>query len=229
MFILSFIILPTQLNTTIYQFHTFRTIQTNIQVGKKRQLFFNEISTQQIDFKEPSSSLNTAEVPPSKYALPPTTAGHRNAMSRRSYDNIITTVVVSFSTVISYGWVTGSGDDDSKRKLYATSDNGRVLGPICLVVSVVMFVATAVLRILSANARFRQTRVGFHCPVHGDFFPISPGPDPRKFSCESPVTGAKKKTFKTIYIKCINTIFMCIVSNINVHGLKQKIQMETLP
>lgn len=102
-------------------------------------------------------------------------------------------VICIFLTAISYGWVTGSGEDDSKRKLYATSDNGRVLGPVCLVVSVVMFVATAVLRTLSANARFRQTRVGFHCPVHGDFFPISPGPDPRKFSCESsrPVTAGR--------------------------------------
>lgn len=87
--------------------------------------------------------------------------------------------------VISYGWVNSGGEDDSKRKLYTTSDNGRLLGPICLVVSVVMFIATAVLRTLSTNARFRQTRVGFHCPVHGDFFPISPGPDPRNFSCES--------------------------------------------
>lgn len=93
-------------------------------------------------------------------------------------------------TVISYGWVSGSGgggENDSKRKLYTSTDNGRLLGPICLVVSVVMFVATAVLRMLSTNARFRQTRVGFHCPVHGDFFPISPGPDPRKFSCESTI------------------------------------------
>lgn len=87
-------------------------------------------------------------------------------------------------TVISYGWVTGGGDDDSKRKFYSKSNNGRLLGPICLVVSIVMFIATAVLRTISTNARFRQTRVGFHCPVHGDFFPISPGPDPRKFSCE---------------------------------------------
>ncbi|XP_060868302.1 uncharacterized protein LOC132943354 [Metopolophium dirhodum] len=85
-------------------------------------------------------------------------------------------------TVISYGWVTGGGEDDSKRKFYPKSDNGRILGPICLVVSIVMFIATAVLRTISTNARFRQTRVGFHCPVHGDFFPISPGPDPRKFS-----------------------------------------------
>jgi len=86
--------------------------------------------------------------------------------------------------VISYGWVTGSGEDDSKRKFYTSSENGRILGPICLVVSIVMFIATAVLRTISTKARFRQTRVGFHCPVHGDFFPISPGPDPRKFSCE---------------------------------------------
>ncbi|XP_025417957.1 uncharacterized protein LOC112688803 [Sipha flava] len=91
-------------------------------------------------------------------------------------------VVGVLLTVISYGWVTGSNEGDSKRKLYTTSDNGRLLGPICLIVSVVMFIATAVLRTISTNARFRQTRVGFHCPVHGDFFPISPGPDPRKFS-----------------------------------------------
>lgn len=86
--------------------------------------------------------------------------------------------------MISYGWVTGGGEDNPKRKFYTSSDNGRLLGPTCLVVSIVMFIATAVLRTISTNARFRQTRVGFHCPVHGDFFPISPGPDPRKFSCE---------------------------------------------
>lgn len=93
-------------------------------------------------------------------------------------------------TVISYGWVTGSsgGEDDAKRKFYTSTNNGRLLGPICLVTSIVMFIMTAVLRTLSTNARFRQTRVGFHCPVHGDFFPISPGPDPRKFSCESMIT-----------------------------------------
>lgn len=103
--------------------------------------------------------------------------------------------------VISYGWVTG-GEDDSKRKLYATTDNGRLLGPICLIVSLIMFVATAVLRTLSTNARFRQTRVGFHCPVHGDFFPISPGPDPRKFSCESKYFSAK---LCVLNITCIDT------------------------
>ncbi|VVC26393.1 Hypothetical protein CINCED_3A016805 [Cinara cedri] len=85
-------------------------------------------------------------------------------------------------TVISYGWVNGGEDDVKRNKLYSTTNNGRLLGPICLAVSAMMFIATAVLRTLSTNARFRQTRVGFHCPVHGDFFPISPGPDPRKFS-----------------------------------------------
>ncbi|XP_050431718.1 uncharacterized protein LOC126840181 [Adelges cooleyi] len=83
-------------------------------------------------------------------------------------------------TVISYGWV--GNDDDQKRKPYSTSGNGRLLGPICLVMSVVMFTATAVLRVISTKARLRQTRVGFHCPVHGDFFPLSPVLDPRNFS-----------------------------------------------
>ncbi|XP_050538370.1 uncharacterized protein LOC126903876 [Daktulosphaira vitifoliae] len=83
-------------------------------------------------------------------------------------------------TVISYRWV--SSDDEQKKKFYSNSDNGRLLGPICLIMSVIMFTGTTILRMVSAKARLRQTRVGFHCPVHGDFFPISPGLDPRKFS-----------------------------------------------
>lgn len=65
-----------------------------------------------------------------------------------------------------------------------TERNLRILGPICIVFGIVMLVFAIMLRFLSKRAQDRQTRIGFYCPVHGDFYPLSPGINPRKYSCK---------------------------------------------
>ncbi|XP_049946233.1 uncharacterized protein LOC126428343 [Schistocerca serialis cubense] len=52
--------------------------------------------------------------------------------------------------------------------------SSRALGPACLAVGVAMLVAGAALCLLARRARQRQRRVAFHCPLHGDFYPLSP-------------------------------------------------------
>lgn len=56
----------------------------------------------------------------------------------------------------------------------AFTGNSRVLGPACIVVGVVMLAAGVGLCLLTRRARRRERRVGFHCPLHGDFYPLSP-------------------------------------------------------
>lgn len=65
-----------------------------------------------------------------------------------------------------------------------TQRNLRILGPICIVFGIGMLLFAIMLRFLSKKARERQTRIGFYCPVHGDFYPLSPGINPRKYSCK---------------------------------------------
>ncbi|XP_022188156.2 uncharacterized protein LOC111046828 isoform X2 [Nilaparvata lugens] len=68
-----------------------------------------------------------------------------------------------------------------KAQHYATrmefSKNSRILGPICLGVALLMIVSGTVLCVLSKRARLKQDRVGYHCPLHGDFFPPEPAED----------------------------------------------------
>jgi hypothetical protein len=56
----------------------------------------------------------------------------------------------------------------------AFTGNSRVLGPACIVVGAVMLAAGVGLCLLTRRARRRERRVGFHCPLHGDFYPLSP-------------------------------------------------------
>lgn len=65
-----------------------------------------------------------------------------------------------------------------------TVRNIRILGPVCILVGITMLTFAAILKYLSKRAKDEQTRIGFYCPVHGDFYPLSPGIDPRKYSCE---------------------------------------------
>lgn len=53
--------------------------------------------------------------------------------------------------------------------------NSRILGPACLVVGTLMLLAGILLCSLTRRARRqeRQRRVGFHCPIHGDFYPTN--------------------------------------------------------
>ena len=56
----------------------------------------------------------------------------------------------------------------------AFTGNSRILGPTCIVVGVLMLVAGFVLCVLTRRARRREQTIGFHCPLHGDFYPLSP-------------------------------------------------------
>ncbi|RZF47934.1 hypothetical protein LSTR_LSTR008738 [Laodelphax striatellus] len=80
-------------------------------------------------------------------------------------------IVGSVLTVTSYR----GPEIGEKAQHYATrmefSKNSRILGPICLGVALLMIVSGTILCLLSKRARLKQERVGFHCPLHGDFFP----------------------------------------------------------
>ncbi|XP_019866747.1 uncharacterized protein LOC109595764 isoform X2 [Aethina tumida] len=71
----------------------------------------------------------------------------------------------------------GPGEDegpDHYAARIAFTGNSRILGPACIVVGVLMLVAGSVLCILIRRARRREQTIGFHCPLHGDFYPLSP-------------------------------------------------------
>ncbi|XP_066999204.1 uncharacterized protein [Anabrus simplex] len=71
----------------------------------------------------------------------------------------------------------GPGEDeapDHYEARIAFTGNSRVLGPACIVVGAVMLAAGVGLCLLTRRARRRERRVGFHCPLHGDFYPLSP-------------------------------------------------------
>lgn len=56
----------------------------------------------------------------------------------------------------------------------AFTGSSRALGPACLAAGLLMLLAGVALCLLGRRARARQRRVAFHCPLHGDFFPLSP-------------------------------------------------------
>lgn len=71
----------------------------------------------------------------------------------------------------------GPGEDeppDTYAARIAFTGNSRVLGPACIVVGFIMLVMGIVLCLLTRRARRREQRIGFHCPLHGDFYPLSP-------------------------------------------------------
>ncbi|XP_060524957.1 uncharacterized protein LOC132701209 isoform X2 [Cylas formicarius] len=71
----------------------------------------------------------------------------------------------------------GPGEDeqpDDYAARIAFTGNSRILGPACMVVGFLMLVAGSVLCVLAHRARRRQQTIGFHCPLHGDFYPLSP-------------------------------------------------------
>lgn len=65
-------------------------------------------------------------------------------------------------------------DKDSYAARIAFTGNSRILGPICIVVGALMLALGVLLCMLTRRARRRERRVGFHCPLHGDFYPLSP-------------------------------------------------------
>lgn len=71
----------------------------------------------------------------------------------------------------------GPGEDeepDHYAERIAFTSNSRILGPACIVVGFIMIVAGIVLCLLTRRARQREQTIGFHCPLHGDFYPLSP-------------------------------------------------------
>ncbi|XP_003425300.1 uncharacterized protein LOC100679617 isoform X1 [Nasonia vitripennis] len=77
-------------------------------------------------------------------------------------------------TAASYRGPGEDEDKDSYAARIAFTGNSRILGPICIVVGVLMLTLGALLCSLTRRARRRERRVGFHCPLHGDFYPLSP-------------------------------------------------------
>ncbi|XP_056637372.1 uncharacterized protein LOC130902570 isoform X2 [Diorhabda carinulata] len=71
----------------------------------------------------------------------------------------------------------GPGEDEDADRYEARitfTGNSRILGPACIVVGFFMLVAGFVLCVLTKRARRREQTIGFHCPLHGDFYPLSP-------------------------------------------------------
>ncbi|XP_019764712.1 uncharacterized protein LOC109540701 isoform X1 [Dendroctonus ponderosae] len=65
-------------------------------------------------------------------------------------------------------------EPDHYAERIAFTGNSRILGPACMVIGLLMLIASCVLCVLSCRARRREQTVGFHCPLHGDFYPLSP-------------------------------------------------------
>lgn len=88
-------------------------------------------------------------------------------------------------------------DSDHYAARVAFTGNSRVLGPACLVVGFLMAAIGIGLCFLTRRARESQRerrarRVGFHCPVHGDFWAAAPAgvsPTPTSPTASMGVSG----------------------------------------
>ncbi|XP_022913168.1 uncharacterized protein [Onthophagus taurus] len=69
----------------------------------------------------------------------------------------------------------GEGEEpDHYAARIAFTGNSRILGPACIVVGFLMTAAGVGLCVLTRRVRKREQTIGFHCPLHGDFYPLSP-------------------------------------------------------
>ncbi|XP_032512700.1 uncharacterized protein LOC116766734 isoform X1 [Danaus plexippus] len=77
-------------------------------------------------------------------------------------------------TAASYRGCGENEEPDHYAARIAFTGNSRVLGPVCIVAGAIMTLAGIVLCMLMRAAQKRQRRLAFHCPIHGDFYPLSP-------------------------------------------------------
>ncbi|XP_039749511.1 uncharacterized protein LOC120626193 isoform X3 [Pararge aegeria] len=84
-------------------------------------------------------------------------------------------------TAASYRGCGENEEPDHYAARIAFTGNSRVLGPVCIVAGALMTLAGIVLCMLMRAAQRRQRRLAFHCPIHGDFYPLSPQ-STRKYS-----------------------------------------------
>ncbi|CAH0729213.1 unnamed protein product, partial [Brenthis ino] len=84
-------------------------------------------------------------------------------------------------TAASYRGCGENEEPDHYAARIAFTGNSRVLGPVCIVAGALMTIAGIVLCMLMRAAQRRQRRLAFHCPIHGDFYPLSPQ-NSRKYS-----------------------------------------------
>ena len=90
------------------------------------------------------------------------------------YTNNLTSCLVYLIPAASYRGPGEDEDKDSYAARIAFTGNSRILGPICIAVGLLMLCLGGLLCALTRRARRRERRVGFHCPLHGDFYPLSP-------------------------------------------------------
>lgn len=77
-------------------------------------------------------------------------------------------------TAASYRGCGANEQPDHYAARIAFTGNSRVLGPVCIVAGAIMTLAGVALCMLMRAAQRRQRRLAFHCPIHGDFYPLSP-------------------------------------------------------
>lgn len=76
-------------------------------------------------------------------------------------------------TAASYRGPGADEEPDHYAHRIAFTGNSRILGPACIVVGFLMSIAGLSLCLLTRRARRREQTIGFHCPLHGDFYPLS--------------------------------------------------------
>ncbi|KAL1140851.1 hypothetical protein AAG570_000779, partial [Ranatra chinensis] len=81
-------------------------------------------------------------------------------------------IVGTVLTVASYRGPEEGEDPEKYADRVNLTSNHRILGPCCLVVGLVMLSLGIALCVLSRRAK--NHKLPFHCPIHGDFYPISP-------------------------------------------------------
>ncbi|XP_073972465.1 uncharacterized protein isoform X2 [Rhodnius prolixus] len=80
-------------------------------------------------------------------------------------------IVGTVLTIASYRGPEADEDPEQYADRVNLTSNLRILGPCCLAIGICMLFSGIGLCMLSR--RNRQNKMTFHCPVHGDFYPLS--------------------------------------------------------